>query len=167
MKIKTSNKVKRKVIFVLLGSILVLGILAAGCTQKAPQKRATTTTTTPPASNVTKPVNKSVTKPVTKPVSEIPSAYAGKTNPYLGNQNAIAAGKKIYLASCVGCHGKTGATQPEADFSSAGWWSSKTDAYLLWKVSDGVTAEGMPSWNSTYKEDEIWDVLAYSKTLSK
>ncbi len=162
MKIKTSNKVKRKVIFVLLGSILVLGILAAGCTQKAPQKKATTTTTTtttPPASNVT--------KPVTKPVSGIPSAYAGKTNPYMGNQNAIAAGKKIFLASCVSCHGKTGTTQPKADFSSAGWWSSKTDAYLLWKVSDGVTAEGMPSWNSTYKENEIWDVLAYAKTLSK
>ncbi|GBE55712.1 MAG TPA: cytochrome c [Euryarchaeota archaeon] len=102
-----------------------------------------------------------------KSESIVPSAYAGKTNLYWRNQNAIAAGKKIYLTSCVSCHGKTGATQPEADFSSAKWWSSKKDAYLLWKVSDGAPAEGMPGWKSTYKENEVWDVLAYAKTLSK
>ena len=37
-----------------------------------------------------------------------PAAEARKKNPIAVSESSVAAGQKIYLKRCVGCHGKTG-----------------------------------------------------------
>src|SRR6185369_3682343 len=37
-----------------------------------------------------------------------PAAEARKKNPVAVSESSVAAGQKIYLKRCVGCHGKTG-----------------------------------------------------------
>src|ERR1043165_8508860 len=48
----------------------------------------------------------SVEEPAEKWVA--PAAEARNKNPVPANQASLAAGQKIYLARCAGCHGKTG-----------------------------------------------------------
>ena len=37
-----------------------------------------------------------------------PAAQAQMKNPVAVNESSLAAGQKIYLKRCIGCHGKTG-----------------------------------------------------------
>ena len=105
-----------------------------------------------------------------------PSDYAGKTNPFAGDQAAIDEGKTVYTQNCESCHGTTGLGDGPAGASldphpgnlqSAS--ADASEAYLFWVVNEGGAAAGRGASMASYKgiltEDEIWKVLAYVKTL--
>ena len=105
---------------------------------------------------------------------DTPAEYAGKTNPYAGNTEAIAAGQKIYETNCSTCHGDKGmgdgpagaALDPHpADLQNT---VKETDAaYQFYRISEGgsVMNSSMPMWKGILKEDEIWQVVSYMQTL--
>jgi mono/diheme cytochrome c family protein len=89
-------------------------------------------------------------------------------------------GRELYAERCVLCHGADG----------SGWdWSQKVakppvpvpdlaqaaglrdDRYLFAVVRDGGEAVGqtrfMPAFGFQLSDDEVWDVVAYLRTLSK
>ncbi len=105
-----------------------------------------------------------------------PSEYAGKTNPFAGQQAAIDEGKTLYTQNCESCHGAKGegdgpagaALDPKpANLRNAD--KDATEAYMFWVVNEGGAAAGRSASMASYKgilsEDEIWKILAYVKTL--
>ena len=105
-----------------------------------------------------------------------PTEYASKTNPSAGNADAIAKGKDQYTALCVACHGEKGL----GDGPAGGALNPKPgnlqtaskeagDAYLYWRVAEGGAMapfkSSMPAQKGTMKEEQIWQVISYVKTL--
>jgi len=102
-----------------------------------------------------------------------PAAEAQTKNPVPVNQSSIAAGQKIYLQRCAGCHGKTGnGDGPDAaDLGihparlSEAALQGQTDGALFWKVTVGK--KPMPSYRSRVSPTDRWSVINYLRTLGK
>jgi cytochrome c6 len=79
------------------------------------------------------------------------------------------AGKAVYEANCVACHGEDGAGTPTGQALNAPDLRSDivqkaTDADLKKQVSDGKN--NMPPFKDTLKPDEITSVIAYVRTFA-
>lgn len=82
------------------------------------------------------------------------------------------SGRIIYSTICIRCHGIDGKgegpmkfTPPVADLTSP-LVQGKLDAGLFKKVHDGKANTAMGAWREVLTDDEIWDVLAYVRTLA-
>ncbi|MFQ5657999.1 MAG: cytochrome c [Candidatus Methylomirabilales bacterium] len=93
-----------------------------------------------------------------------------KLNPYTGNPEAAAEGRKVYfLYACNACHGGTGGggmAGAPALFDDE--WNYGSDDGTLFKVIRGqIPDQIMPPVGLNMKEEEIWKVLAWIRTLYK
>ena len=87
------------------------------------------------------------------------------TCPYIGDDAAKAEGKKLFDRNCSECHGDgTGGSGP--DLTDNQWLCGGSDAQIFATVSNGRPG-GMPSWSSDLKDDEIWKIIAYIRSLKK
>jgi mono/diheme cytochrome c family protein len=107
----------------------------------------------------------------------IPEDYATLSNPLSGDATSIESGKILYEADCASCHGVTG----HGDGSAASGLDPKpgdlatnqknlSDSYLYWRISEGGLMEPfnsmMPAWKGILREDLIWQIILYLRTLS-
>lgn len=112
--------------------------------------------------------------------AEVPEAYEGLTNPFAGDESAIAAGAEVFKTNCATCHGDTGAgdgpasaaLDPKpADISDRTMTETLTDGYLFWRISEGGMMppfnSAMPAWGQMLSEEQIWQVVAYVRTLGQ
>jgi len=83
----------------------------------------------------------------------------------------VLSGRVIYSTTCIRCHGVDGKgngqmkfTPPVADLTSPAI-QGKLDARLFKSVHDGRQNTAMGAWRESLTDDEIWDVLAYVRTL--
>jgi len=83
-------------------------------------------------------------------------------------------GERIYKQNCVNCHGISGKGDGAAaeklnpkptDLTSLATQARK-DAELLEVIKLGRPGTAMPGWMSEIDEREMWDVLAYVRTLA-
>ena len=102
-----------------------------------------------------------------------PAAEAKNKNPVPVNQSSLAAGQKIYLQRCAGCHGKTG-NGDGSDAADLGIHPAKlssadtreqTDGALFWKVTVGK--KPMPGYRSRLSPTDRWNVINYVRTLGR
>ena len=84
----------------------------------------------------------------------------------------VLSGRVIYSTTCIRCHGVEGKgdgqmkfTPPVADLTSSAV-QGKLDARLFKSVHDGRQNTAMGAWREALTDDEIWDVLAYVRTLA-
>lgn len=84
----------------------------------------------------------------------------------------VVSGKVIYSTICIRCHGVDGKgdgqlkfTPPVADLTSPAI-QGKLDARLFKSVHDGRPNTAMGAWREALTDDEIWDALAYVRTLA-
>jgi mono/diheme cytochrome c family protein len=84
----------------------------------------------------------------------------------------VLSGRVIYSTTCIRCHGVEGKgngqmkfTPPVADLTSPAV-QGKLDARLFKSVHDGRQNTAMGAWREALTDDEIWDVLAYVRTLA-
>ena len=84
----------------------------------------------------------------------------------------VISGRVIYSTICIRCHGVDGKgdgqmkfTPPVADLTSPAI-QGKLDARLFKSVHDGKTNTAMGAWRESLTDDEIWDALAYVRTLA-
>ena len=84
----------------------------------------------------------------------------------------VLSGRVIYSTICIRCHGVDGKgdgqmkfTPPVADLTSPAV-QGKLDARLFKSVHDGKPNTAMGAWREALSDDEIWDALAYVRTLA-
>jgi len=84
----------------------------------------------------------------------------------------VLSGRVIFSTICIRCHGVEGKgngqmkfTPPVADLTSPAI-QGKLDARLFKSVHDGKQNTAMGAWREALTDDEIWDVLAYVRTLA-
>jgi mono/diheme cytochrome c family protein len=96
---------------------------------------------------------------------EAPADAAAKPNPEAKNPDAPAVGRKLYMRTCVGCHEEDGSGK---DTGAANLRSpevqAQSDGALFWKVTNGNSEAGMPSFASLPETDR-WDVVTFLRTL--
>lgn len=104
------------------------------------------------------------------PASSPPPARATPT-PAAASAPAgnVAAGGRIYAATCVACHGPagTGAIPGVPDFTAANGRLTKSDAVLLRNITNGFQSPGSPmampakGGNASLSDQDMVNVLAY------
>jgi PQQ-dependent dehydrogenase (methanol/ethanol family) len=97
-------------------------------------------------------------------LAQTPDEKEDLKNPVAGQAEAIAAGKKLYLESCSGCHGPTGEGGRGPNLAQGDQVRGATNRQLLSIVKEGVKGSDMPP---THLPDEkIWQIIAYLRNLT-
>lgn len=104
-------------------------------------------------------------------------------SPSIAATGNVENGGKLYAKKCWWCHGKEGeADGPGAEFMmppprdfSEGVYKFKTadptaeivrDEDLFRAIKEGMPGSAMPSWKEIFKDPEIWDLVAFVKSLT-
>jgi PQQ-dependent dehydrogenase (methanol/ethanol family) len=85
-------------------------------------------------------------------------------NPVAGQADAIAAGKKLYLESCSGCHGPTAEGGRGPNLAQGEQVRSATNRHLLSVIKDGVKGSEMPPF--PLPDEKVWQIIAYLRNLT-
>lgn len=96
-------------------------------------------------------------------------------NPVAQNPRALGSGRAAYVGSCAVCHGATGdgggmfgqSVYPPATDLRAHDTQEKTDAQLFWIIKNGLSFAGMPAFGTQYGDQDIWSLVAYTRSLGK
>ena len=103
-------------------------------------------------------------------LAPVPAEYAGKTNP-LG-ADAAADGAKVFQVNCEPCHGPKGHGDGPAGAAldpkpkNLGVIQQMAgDDFLFWRVATGSPGTSMAPWQGILTEDQIWQVVAFVRTL--
>ena len=82
----------------------------------------------------------------------------------MGNPQAIAAGKKLFVNSCAGCHGVTAEGGRGPNLRKRGVWHPLEDDALFTIIRKGVPGADMPA--SNLSEEQAWQVAAFVRALA-
>jgi mono/diheme cytochrome c family protein len=89
-----------------------------------------------------------------------PSSSAHEKNPYSGNGQAAAGGKKLYAQNCSQCHGnKLQGIGPAPALTTASV-KSAAPGELFWFITNGDLNKGMPSWSQLPKQQR-WQIVSF------
>lgn len=109
---------------------------------------------------------------------DVPAEYAGTTNPFGTQADAVAAGEALYAERCASCHGPEGA----GDGPAAGGLDPKPanlqteladlpDDYVFWRIMDGGAMapfnSSMPAQKGILTDDQVWQIVSYLRTLAQ
>jgi len=85
-------------------------------------------------------------------------------NPLEGDAAAIKSGMGLFRSRCADCHGVDARGVRSPDLTQV-WASGRSDDGLFLTVKNGVPGTEMPA-NPRSFDSEIWQVLAYLRTLA-
>jgi mono/diheme cytochrome c family protein len=86
------------------------------------------------------------------------SADEPLTDPFLGQPDAIAAGKQIYRSKCYVCHHSAGGRGPNL------FATKLSDERFLETVIQGRKGTQMPAFGLRLSPDDVWHVHAFIKS---
>jgi len=95
-----------------------------------------------------------------------PAEAVAKPNPLAEKPEATAGGIKLFQRNCVECHGAGGIgleKKHAADLQLPAV-QQQSDGALFWKITNGNTDRGMPSF-SRLPELQRWQLVLYLRTL--
>ncbi len=94
------------------------------------------------------------------------SALVGAVrNPYTGSTAAITAGRRWFTAyNCVGCHSGYAGGGMGPNLRDSVWIYGSSDAALYASITAG-RPNGMPAWGGRIPENQLWQIIAYLRTL--
>ena len=104
-----------------------------------------------------------------------PTQQVDQVNPITPNQTSIAAGKTIFEAKCVPCHGESGkgdgpiglTLNPRpADLTQHAIPGVHTDGQLFDWITNGFPGSVMPPFRQALSDDERWNVVNFIRTLA-
>jgi cytochrome c oxidase cbb3-type subunit 3 len=94
-----------------------------------------------------------------------PSPQRVVKNPFEGDDEAIADGKRLYNQyNCSGCHAAGGGAigPPLMDDE---WIYGSSSANIFWTIVEG-RPQGMPTFGGRVADDQVWRIAAYVRSLS-
>jgi mxaJ protein len=91
-----------------------------------------------------------------------------KLNPFTGKEDSIAAGKILYnQIGCQGCHGGGGGGGMAASLIDDSWKFGSDDETLYKLIKGQIPEQTMPVVYSSLPDEQVWQILAYIRTLYK
>jgi mono/diheme cytochrome c family protein len=97
-------------------------------------------------------------------LQNVPDADRQKVNPFAGQQDAVAAGNRIFQDHCAKCHGDDGTGRKKKPSLRTDRVQKATDGEIFWLLKNGSLKHGMPSW-SAMPEPMRWQVVTFVKSL--
>jgi mono/diheme cytochrome c family protein len=98
-------------------------------------------------------------------LKDVPARDHERTNPYRGQTEAIAAGRRVFLDRCSQCHGENAqGTKKHPPLKSERVQQQATEGDIHWLLVNGNMRKGMPSW-SKLPDQQLWQVITYVKSL--
>ena len=102
-------------------------------------------------------------------------AAAKVTNPVSATPESLAQGKQVYQRRCASCHGSNGEgglgndlVGPAPSLVDATWEHGSTDGEIFDVIKNGIPPEFMMvAWKDDLKDDEIWSVVNYLRSMAK
>jgi cytochrome c oxidase cbb3-type subunit 3 len=114
------------------------------------------------------PIVATSSSPASVNVGPIPGAQAepvGVRNPYAGNAVAIADGRRLFnWYNCSGCHGGHAGGGMGPSLRDQNWIYGNRDDQIFASIAQG-RSKGMPAWGSKIPQSQIWELVAYIKTM--
>ena len=97
-----------------------------------------------------------------------PAEAASRPNPLSTRPEAAAGGRKLFIRNCVECHAKdgTGMEKKHSADLHLPLVQQQSDGVLFWKITNGNTSRGMPSF-SKLPELQRWQIVLYIRTLKQ
>lgn len=101
-----------------------------------------------------------------------PARAAKKKNPIPAEEKSITAGKQVYAAQCLSCHGPSGHgdgtaakdLNPRPRNLSDPKIQDQSDGSIFWKITEGK--KPMPTFEKLISEDDRWNVINFVRTLN-
>ena len=93
-----------------------------------------------------------------------PAAAQAAKNPYVGQEEASQAGKKLYERNCLSCHGKLGKGTGNVPSLVDGKLDSVTPGEVFWFITRGDKDNGMPPWASLPAKQR-WQIVTYVESV--
>ncbi len=89
-------------------------------------------------------------------------------NPFEGDAAAVRTGMGLYRLNCADCHGVDGGGVRGPDLREV-WVSGRTDEGLFRTIRNGISGTEMRPRTGPRgpRDDEIWKILAYLRTLAR
>jgi cbb3-type cytochrome c oxidase subunit III len=102
-------------------------------------------------------------------------AAAKLQNPVAKSPESLAAGKQTFNRYCANCHGLNAEGSPGNDLTPAApdltrkeWKHGSTEGEIFTSIKEGVPPDfNMGAWKDQLKDEEIWNVVNYVKSLAK
>ena len=93
-------------------------------------------------------------------------------NPVAYSKKSLTQGRIYFARTCATCHGLDGKAQVEAigdatDLTSPkGYKSGSSDGEMYRSIRDGAGLnQPMPSFKSTFKDEDLWNLVNYIRSL--
>jgi mono/diheme cytochrome c family protein len=95
-----------------------------------------------------------------------PADAVSRPNPLARKPEVAAGGEKLFKRNCVECHGPDGSGMAKKNAADLllPEVQSQSDGTLFWKITNGNTDRGMPSF-SRLPELQRWQLVLYLRTL--
>jgi mono/diheme cytochrome c family protein len=102
------------------------------------------------------------------PAWHAPAEASSRTNPLSSRPATAAGGHKLFIRNCVECHGQdgTGIEKKHSADLQLPVVQQQSDGVLFWKITNGNTGRGMPSF-SKVPELQRWQIVLYIRTLEQ
>jgi cytochrome c oxidase cbb3-type subunit III len=92
---------------------------------------------------------------------------AGLHNPYEGQRNVLADGKRYYgWFNCAGCHGGAGGGGIGPPLADDDWIYGGEPANIFLTIVQG-RPNGMPSYGGQIPDDQVWKIVTFVRSLSE
>ena len=85
---------------------------------------------------------------------------AQASNPYSGNAQAAAGGKKLFAQNCAQCHGNNLQGIGPAPTLLSNSVKNAAPGDLFWFITNGDLNKGMPSWSQLPKQQR-WQIVTF------